>query len=219
MTKQEIIKPDAATQGIAGALVSAQKTMGKALKQSSNPHFKSKYADLSSVIDACMGSLNDAGIAVIQPTGEDENGRYVETRLIHAASGDTLSCRVPLIVAKNDMQGYGSAVTYARRYGLMAMTGIAPEDDDGNAAAKAPPMIETPKRPNAHAVEAATSSLWNADTLDALRNIWTDLPKDIQSVPAVIKAKDGRKAEIDVTPKPAPADDLDGDAIPNFGAE
>jgi hypothetical protein len=133
-------------KGIATALAKAQAEMGKALKQSNNPHFKSKYADLGNVMDACLPALNAAGIAVIQPTGEDEHGRYVETTLIHGESGEHVSCRVPLIVAKNDMQGYGSAVTYARRYGLMAMAGIAPEDDDGNAAAKAAPKQEAPAK-------------------------------------------------------------------------
>lgn len=126
-------------KSIASALAAAQMEMGKALKQANNPHFRSKYADLGNVMDACLPALNSNGIALIQPTGEDEHGRYVETMLIHGESGQSLSCRVPLIVAKNDMQGYGSAVTYARRYGLMAMAGIAPEDDDGNAAAKAAP--------------------------------------------------------------------------------
>jgi hypothetical protein len=129
---------------IAAALAKAQTEMGKALKQSNNPHFKSKYADLGNVMDACLPALNAAGIAVIQPTGEDNYGRFVETVLIHE-SGESLSCRVPLILNKNDMQGFGSAVTYARRYGLMAMAGIAPEDDDGNAAAKAAPKPEAPK--------------------------------------------------------------------------
>ena len=132
---------------IASALAAAQMQMGKALKQSNNPHFKSKYADLGNVMDACLPALNAAGIAVIQPTGEDEHGRYVETVLIHSESGEHLQCRVPLIVAKNDMQGYGSAVTYGRRYGLMAMAGIAPEDDDGNAAAKAAPKPMDVKPP------------------------------------------------------------------------
>jgi hypothetical protein len=131
---------------IAAALARAQMNMGKALKQSANPAFRSKYADLGNVMDACLPALNEAGIALIQPTGEDAHGRFVETILIHGESGESLSCRVPLIVAKNDMQGYGSAVTYARRYGLMAMAGIAPEDDDGNAAAKAAPKDE-PKKP------------------------------------------------------------------------
>lgn len=133
-------------KSIASALAAAQMQMGKALKQSSNPHFRSKYADLGSVMDACLPALNAVGIAVVQPAGEDDFGRFVETRLIHGNSGETLTCKVPLIVAKNDMQGYGSAVTYARRYGLMAMAGIAPEDDDGNAAAKAAPK-QQPKPP------------------------------------------------------------------------
>ena len=133
-------------KSIATALASAQINMGKALKQANNPHLRSKYADLGSVMDACLPALNEHGIAVIQPTGEDDTGRFVETIMIHGESGEQLSCRVPLIVGKNDMQGYGSAVTYARRYGLMAMAGIAPEDDDGNAAAKAAPKQEPPKR-------------------------------------------------------------------------
>jgi len=126
---------------IYAALAAAQAEMGPALKDATNPAFKSKYADLASVMSACLPALNGNGICVMQPTGEEERGRVVETILAHV-SGEMVSCRVPLIVAKNDMQGYGSAVTYARRYGLMSMAGIAPEDDDGNAAAKAAPKGE-----------------------------------------------------------------------------
>ena len=121
------------------ALAAAQASMGKAIKDTKNDHFRSKYADLASVMDACLSALNTNGIAVIQPTGTDERGDYVETILVHGASDTSVSCKVPLIIGKRDMQGYGSAVTYARRYGLMSMAGIAPEDDDGNAAAQNPP--------------------------------------------------------------------------------
>ena len=79
-------------KSIASALAAAQANMGKALKQTTNPHFKRKYADLGSVMDACLPALNEAGIAVIQPAGEDETGRYVETVFIHGESGDKLSC-------------------------------------------------------------------------------------------------------------------------------
>ena len=89
-------------KGIATALAKAQANMGKALKQANNPHFRSKYADLGNVMDACLPALNEAGIALIQPTGEDEHGRYVETILIHGESGEQLACKVPLIVAKNE---------------------------------------------------------------------------------------------------------------------
>lgn len=192
--------------GIAAALAAAQAEMGKALKQSNNPHFRSKYADLGNVADACLPALNRHGIAVIQPIGEDDGGRYVETRLIHA-SGESLSCRAPLIVQKNDMQGLGSAITYARRYGLMCMAGIAPEDDDGNAAAAAAPRRdERPaqrprdddRRPAADAnpVQIAIDSLNAAETLDALAAIWGDLPKGAKGNPAVAEAKDRRKAEL-----------------------
>lgn len=125
-------------KSIAAALAAAQSQMGKALKDSANPHFKSKYADLASVCAACMPALNANGIAVIQPLVETEFGRSVVTSFIHG-SGETLECPVPLILGKNDMQGLGSAITYARRYGLMSLAGIAPEDDDGNAAAAAAP--------------------------------------------------------------------------------
>jgi hypothetical protein len=202
-------------KGIATALAKAQAEMGKALKQSNNPHFKSKYADLGNVMDACLPALNAAGIAVIQPTGEDEHGRYVETVLIHGESGESLTCRVPLIVSKNDMQGYGSAVTYGRRYGLMAMAGIAPEDDDGNAAAAAAPKApkEQPKAPPyPTVVDIAKQSLLNAASLDQLKAIFTGLPPDVRAIDAVIDAKDCRKAEL--TDAPAPNADLGSDQIP-----
>ncbi len=123
------------TSNIAAALAKAQAEMGKAIKESANPAFRSKYADLGNVMDACLPALNKHNIAVIQPIVSDMDGRFVKTILIHE-SGETLECAVPLIVGKNDMQGLGSAITYGRRYGLMSMAGIAPEDDDGNAAAK-----------------------------------------------------------------------------------
>ena len=121
------------------ALAAAQAEMGPALKDAINPAFKSKYADLASVMAACLPALNKHGIAVLQPAFDDETGRYVKTIFVHGETGEMAECRVPLIIQKNDMQGYGSACTYARRYGLMGMAGIAPDDDDGNAAAKAAP--------------------------------------------------------------------------------
>ena len=181
-------------KNIALALASAQANMGKALKQANNPHFRSKYADLGSVMDACLPALNEAGIALIQPTGEDEHGRFVETTLIHGESGETLSCRVPLIVGKNDMQGYGSAVTYARRYGLMAMAGIAPEDDDGNAAAKAAPNQEQrQQKPDAETIQKAVDYLYEAESLDDLKERWARVPKPVAACADVIFAKDAAK--------------------------
>ena len=209
MSKQEAIT--VAHNGIASALAAAQAQMGKALKSATNDHFRRKYADLASVMDACLPALNANGIAVVQPTVDDESGRYVETILIHGETGTELKCRVPLIVQKNDMQGYGSAVTYARRYGLMSMAGIAPEDDDGNAAAKAAPKGEDrkPAGPSPEAIEAACDGLSDAESLDDLRAIWTDLPGPIRAVPKVEQAKDQRKGQLEAARK----DDLK-DEIP-----
>ena len=202
------------SSNIAKALATAQMNMGKALKQSNNPHFRSKYADLGNVMDACLPALNEAGIAVIQPTGEDEKGRYVETILIHGESGEQLSCRTPLIVQKNDMQGFGSAQTYARRYGLMSMAGIAPEDDDGNAASKAAPKQEQkpakPQAPSDQAMIEAMKYLLAAESLDDLRARWGNVPDDIRAAKSVIDAKDSAKKRL----TPTDNADLGGDELP-----
>lgn len=122
---------------VSAALVKAQQAFGPALKSSSNPHFKSRYADLAACVEAVIDGLNANGIALIQKQHPHEGGVSVETIFIHE-SGEQLSAGVLTVPAsKQDPQGYGSALTYARRYSLMAACGIAPEDDDGNAASKA----------------------------------------------------------------------------------
>ena len=206
-----VTETKAAHSGIAAALSAAQAEMGSAPKSANNPHFKSKYADLDSVMDACRPALNRHGIAVIQPPIDDESGRYVETRLLHS-SGESLSCRVPLIVQKNDMQGYGSAVTYARRYGLMCMAGIAPDDDDGNAAVAAAPRQKSKPEPKPanDAAQKATEYLSDAETLDDLAERWKSLPNSTRALPAVQKAKDAQKAALQ---QPENAD-LDYDNVP-----
>ena len=121
---------------IASALVKAQKAFGPALKTATNPHFRSKYANLSACIEAVIDALNDNGIALLQQNHPCDNGVIVETVFLHE-SGESLHCgQLHVPASKHDAQGYGSALTYARRYSLMAACGIAPEDDDGNAASK-----------------------------------------------------------------------------------
>ena len=121
---------------IAQAFVKAQKGFGPALKTNTNPHFKSKYADLSACVEAVIDSLHANGIAMIQQTHEDDTGVTVETMFLHESGESLTSGKLHVPAAKQDPQGYGSAMTYARRYSLMAACGIAPEDDDGNAAGK-----------------------------------------------------------------------------------
>ncbi len=136
-------------KAISTALVQAQKEFGPALKTSTNPHFRSRYADLSACVEAVIDALNNNGIALIQKCHESDTGVNVETLLLHE-SGESLSCGVLHVPAsKQDPQGYGSALTYARRYSLMAACGIAPEDDDGNAASRTArnPLDSIPKVP------------------------------------------------------------------------
>jgi hypothetical protein len=123
-------------KNIFSALVKAQKNFAPALKTSTNPHFKSKYADLAACVEAVIDALNSAGIALIQQCSESSDGVIVETVFIHE-SGEMYQCgKLHVPASKHDAQGYGSALTYARRYSLMAACGIAPEDDDGNNAVK-----------------------------------------------------------------------------------
>lgn len=121
------------------AFVRAQAGFGAILKTSINPHFNSRFAKLDACIEAVIDSLHKNGLALLQKTHEYEKGVAVETILMHE-SGEQISGGIFAVPAnKQDPQGYGSALTYARRYSLMAVCGIAPEDDDGNAASKPKP--------------------------------------------------------------------------------
>lgn len=215
MTKQDVKQMDSEKQDVTGvhqniqvALAAAQMEMGKAIKDNTNSHFRNKYADLGAVMDACLPALNKHGIAVIQPMVHSEHGRDMVTRFIHS-SGETLECPVPLIVGKNDMQGLGSAMTYARRYGLMALAGIAPEDDDGNAAAKAAPRTVTPDqfiKLRDRAEEAGVPEEKICQTYGA---------PSFQQFPADAFDKAMRKLQATIEKSaPEPNADLDGDRLP-----
>lgn len=161
---------------IAQALVKAQREFGPALKTSSNPHFRSRYADLAACVEAVMDGLNNNGIALMQQTHECDNGVIVETVFVHE-SGEVYSAgRLHVPAVKHDAQGYGSALTYARRYSLMAACGIAPEDDDGNAASK-----KAPAQPDGYAeYEKATFQAMSEaakNGSEALAQAFTDQPK------------------------------------------
>jgi hypothetical protein len=118
------------------ALIKAQGDFAPAVKAKVNPHFKSKYVPLDAVLDAIAEPLRSNGIAILQQTDVEDAQTILVTRLVHA-SGEWIAGRYPVHPVKADPQGEGSALTYARRYALMALVGIAPEDDDGNAAVKA----------------------------------------------------------------------------------
>lgn len=122
---------------ISAALVKARRAFGPALKDKTNPAFRSKYADLGACIDAVDDALLANGIALLQDTFEDATGVTVETVFLHESGEERRCGKLHVPAAKQDPQGYGSALTYARRYSLLAACGIAPEDDDGQAGTKA----------------------------------------------------------------------------------
>lgn len=163
---------------IAAALVKAQATMGNAVKDSKNPFFKSNYADLNAVREACLPALNANGVSVLQPTVHVDGRAYVETVLLHE-SGEFISSLTEVLCAKqNDPQAHGSGISYARRYGLQSLVNLGSADDDGEGAMgrinSAPPkknIVEEvqakakgPAFPQAAQAQGATNSTGVANT-------------------------------------------------------
>lgn len=182
--------------GLAAALAKAQGQMKGAIKDSANPFFKSKYADLASVVEAIRAAFSANGLSYIQtvePSDKDEV--RVETTLLHS-SGEWISCGVlSLPVSKVDAQGYGSALTYARRYSLSAAVGVAPEDDDGNAASAAKPKKTMDCTKYLLALGAAP-------TLDDLQVVFKTVFREAQAendtmaMATITNAKNKRKTEL-----------------------
>ena len=121
---------------ISKAFLKAQKEMANPKKTSANPFFKSKYADLNSVLEAVSEPLHNNNISILQPTVSIDGKNYVKTILLHE-SGETLESFTEILYKnQNDAQAQGSGITYARRYGLQSLCGVGAEDDDGNIASK-----------------------------------------------------------------------------------
>jgi hypothetical protein len=128
---------------IADALASAQAELTDPVKDSVNPHFKSRYADLATVLKTVRPVLAKHGIAVTQTTRVEDDGRVLLVTRLHWGDEEIVGY-YPVSPTKNDPQGLGSAMTYARRYTLQAMVGVAAdEDDDGNAASAKPSASQT----------------------------------------------------------------------------
>ena len=174
-------------KNIATALVKAKQAFGPALKKKVNTFFTNKYADLAACLEAVDQPCLDNGIVLYQETFEDATGVTVETVFLHE-SGESLRCgKLHVPAAKQDPQGYGSALSYARRYSLMTACGIAAEDDDGNAAQrKAPDMT------------AIIRGITNAVSLDILRTNHDAAISmlDESSHPQIVTATKKRKAEL-----------------------
>lgn len=181
---------------IAAALLQAKKAFGPALKNKVNPAFKSRYCDLAACLDAVDQPCLDAGIVLYQETFEVESGVTVETVFLHE-SGESLRCgKLHVPASKQDPQGYGSALSYARRYSLMTACGIAAEDDDGQAASRpATPAVKAPD------IAAILRGITGAATMEVLRANHEAAVSmlDESHHPAVIKASKNRKSELTTT--------------------
>lgn len=155
MTETEQLKMQSDSIGkLAEALAKAQGAMEGAKKDRLNPHFKSSYADLASVWDACREPLSQNGLAVTQQVTSDANGVTVVSTLLHS-SGEYLRDRCWLPVAQKTPQGYGSTITYARRYSLAALVGVAQEDDDGEAGTRGNGSIRAVRAPAQESAKTA----------------------------------------------------------------
>jgi hypothetical protein len=156
---------------LATALAKAQGEMGGAAKDAKNPHFNSRYADLQAVVDACK-PLAAVGLAVLQPV-KAEGAKVTVTTLLAHESGEWISEDLTMTAKDASPQAVGSAITYGRRYGLLAMVGLAPEDDDGNAAQPTKPSA--PPRPAAKPAPAAATTATPSAMPEGFAGWWADL--------------------------------------------
>jgi len=183
------------------ALVAAQASFGKAVKDAKNAHFGSAYTTLASALDAILPALNVNGLAVVQQTHMGDGGVVMLRTLLLHTSGEWIGSAYPILPTKPDPQGYGSATTYARRYSLMALAGVAPEDDDANAASvdtrSGPPKYrgKFPRNDNSRskppAIEMHADAL-AADLADAIDAATTtgqldELVETLQRLPAELR--------------------------------
>lgn len=138
---------------LAAALAAAQADLRNPALDSTNPHFRSRFASLAGVRDTIQPALAKQGISVLQLLGQRENGMSCETVLMHK-SGEWISGEVWMPATKPDAQGFGSAATYARRYSLMAIVSVVgDEDDDGNAASQKPKQAQQTITPTTGAID------------------------------------------------------------------
>lgn len=198
------------------ALLAVQKIIKSAKKTSDNLYFKSKYADLSSVYESVKSPFNEAGILIQQI--EDENimsvgdtviiKNYIVTKLIFVKTGESIDNRTEIVCKeKNNPQAYGSAITYARRYGLMTVCGIDTEDDDGNGANSYKKMEKIlsqsqdtfskmmPEWLSQKGMKDAIDSINSCNSIEELQSIFTNLG-EYKKVKEIVEAKDAKKKEL-----------------------
>jgi len=176
---------------LAGALAKAQGEFTAAKKSADNPFFKSRYADLAEVVAACRAPLAKHGLCVIQQVTRDAAGGVVLRSTLAHSSGQWIASEYSVIPVKADPQGWGSAITYARRYSLAALVGVVTDDDDdGNAASgreSGPPQLPQNRPGQPKPVKAPPAKAKsNPDPIPAASEVEDDLPIDTKpKIPAV----------------------------------
>ena len=187
-------------KNIAAALVKAQKAFGPALKTKNNPHLRSKYADLQACTEAVTDALNSNGIFLMQPTHSCDDGVIVETLFIHESGEQISSGRLYIKAAKLDPQGLGGALTYARRYSLMAACGIAQEDDDGHADSQQKTPQKTFEKFPGSALEALLHDIEDCINVVELKDAYAKaiaaVGADAEAKKLIIDMKDKKKAAL-----------------------
>jgi hypothetical protein len=162
---------------LTAALIEAQRAFQPAIKESTNPHFRSKYVDLAGVWNACRDALHAHGLTVVQTVATLANGGSVLRSILLHTSGEQITSEYPLTPIKNDPQGMGSAMTYARRYSLAALVGIAPEDDDGEAGSGRTHHQQQSQPRNDRAPGSAPSTQMPAGKVDEQRHAAAPAPR------------------------------------------
>lgn len=171
---------------LADALSKAQGEMKGAAKDSANPFFKSKYADLASVWEAFRVPFTKHGLAMVQSAHSDEKSVTIVTMLTHS-SGQWIRESLTLFPKDSSPQSFGSAITYGRRYAAQSMAGVCPEDDDGNAASgqtkQAPvtPTVSIAKETRDQFYQQCKECIARADT-DGLHQLWDEWDSDSKIV-------------------------------------
>jgi hypothetical protein len=160
---------------LAGALAAAQGQIDDASKASENPYFKSKYADLAAVRAVIREPLANNGLAIIQAPRTVQGGAEVETMLVHK-SGEYIAETLFMPAGKADPHGYASAITYARRIGIMSLLALASYDDDGNTAVDSVKGQPEKKKPSADVMVAANNAA--KEGTPALTAWWRSLSKE-----------------------------------------
>jgi hypothetical protein len=182
---------------LAKALSKAQADMSGAKKSSNNPFFKSRYADLKEVIECVKEPFADNGLSFVQFPVSNDGFAGVETVIMHS-SGEWISNEYMLKVSKNDPQGIGSAITYARRYALQAACGVPSEDDDGESAmGRSPKQKKAPEPKPKQTKTEAIELLAAAEDFSKLVGAWNKVSKENKKNEDVIGFKETRKKELE----------------------